>query len=56
MIKIFFIFEKSKLKKQELNLNFFNTLEQAKIKEWFAYKSMKKHLNIPFKTTHFKAA
>lgn len=42
MIKIFFIFEKSKLKKQELNLNFFNTLEQAKIKEWFAYKSMKK--------------
>lgn len=43
---IFFIFKKANLKKENLDLSFFDELEQEKIKEWLKYKAQKRPLNI----------
>ncbi|TQR31811.1 hypothetical protein DMB92_05330 [Campylobacter sp. MIT 99-7217] len=43
---LFFVFEKSKLKKEELNLKDFTAYEQEKIIQWFKYKALKRNLNI----------
>lgn len=43
---VYLIFEKKKLKKENLDLSFFNALEKEKINEWFKYKSVKKPLNV----------
>lgn len=43
---VYLIFEKKKLKKENLDFSFFNALEKEKINEWFKYKSIKKPLNV----------
>ena len=43
---LFFIFEKSRLKKDELNLKDFDEIEKSKIDEWLKYKALKRPLNI----------